>query len=113
MYKKFTNFFFVWAFDSRIIKIMKLTMFRLKFGIVDIFAAFSYSQDTPIQIRLKNAPIVQLFKEIEKQTEFIFFYKDSQDDLKKNISLELEDKDVQSILNQALYNTSLWMRYAF
>ncbi|MBE0653981.1 MAG: carboxypeptidase-like regulatory domain-containing protein, partial [Bacteroidales bacterium] len=89
---------------------MKLTMFRLKFGIVDIFAAFSYSQDTPIQISLKNAPMVQLFEEIEKQTEFIFFYKDSQNDLKRNISLELEDKDVQSILNQAFYNTSLGYR---
>jgi TonB-dependent receptor len=110
MYKKYTSFFYVRVFNSHIFKIMKLAVLILMFGIVDIFASFSYSQDTPIQIRLKNAPVVQLFEEIEKQSEFIFFYKDGQGDLNKNISIELENTDVQHILDQAFYNTSLGYR---
>ncbi|MCK9404674.1 MAG: carboxypeptidase-like regulatory domain-containing protein [Chitinophagaceae bacterium] len=96
-----------WEFYPRVFVIMKITVFLLLIGVGSVFANPSYSQKTQISIHLKNGTMKQLFEEIQKQSEFIFFYKDSHVDLNKKLNIELEKATVQQILEQALVNTNL------
>jgi TonB-dependent receptor len=92
---------------AHVFLIMKITVFLLLVGVSSVFADYSYSQDTQISIHLKNGTIKQLFDEIQRQSEFIFFYKDSQVDPNRNLNIEAEKSSVQDILDKALVNTNL------
>ena len=94
-------------FYARIFLIMKITLFLLLAGVSSVFADFSYSQDTKISINLENGTMKQLFEEIQKQSEFIFFYKDNQVDLNKSLNIKFEKASVEQVLDQALVNTNL------
>jgi TonB-dependent starch-binding outer membrane protein SusC len=97
----------LWEIYVRVFRIMRITVILLLFGFSSVFADSSYSQNTQLSIHLKNGTMKQFFEEIQKQSEFIFFYKDSQVDLNKSVNIDLEKASVQQILEQALINTNL------
>ena len=96
-----------WEFDPGIFEIMRITVFLFLIGVGSVFANSSYSQKTQISIHLKNGTMKQLFEEIQKQSEFIFFYKDSHMDLNKKLNIELENASVQQVLEQAVVDTDI------
>lgn len=102
-----SNFPRFWEVDPRIFGVMKITVFLLMIGVGTVFADSSYSQKTQISIHLKNGTMKQLFEEIQKQSEVIFFYKDSHVVLSKKLNIELENSTVQEILEQAMVNTDI------
>ena len=59
----------------KILMVMKLTTFFFLISIMSV-AARGYSQHARLNLSLQNASIQELFEEIEKQSEFNFFYKD-------------------------------------
>jgi len=86
---------------EKIIRIMKHVCFML---IVFVFqsAASSYAQSTQINLNLKQSTLKQVFKEIESQTEFTFFYNDEVIDLDRVVDVRAERETVESILNNVL-----------
>ena len=64
------------------------------------FSSGSYAQNTKLSLQLKNAKVRDVFKAIEEQSEFIFFYQDQQIDLNRRVSINAEDKYVNEILDQ-------------
>ena len=69
-------------------------------------ATNSYSQSVTISVKTDQAPLTDLFAIIEKQSDFLFFYVDS--DVKNvKVSVNATDKSIENILSQALRNTSL------
>lgn len=87
-------------------KIMRVLIILLGLGLSSSYANSSYSQ-TKIDIAIKDASLIEFFKEIQSNTEFVFFYKD--DVLKDNlrISVNLEKASIEKILQRAFLNTSL------
>ncbi len=86
---------------------MKLTVaFFLAFGIVSM-ASTGYSQDTRLNISLKNASLQQMISEIEQQSDFSFFYKNDQINVNKRITLKEKDVPISDVLDQALAGTDL------
>ena len=86
---------------------MKLTIvFFLMFGLVSM-ASQGYSQNTRLNVSLKDASIMQLIDQIEQQSEFSFFYKNDQIDIKKPITLHEKDVLISDVLNKALSGTDL------
>jgi CarboxypepD_reg-like domain/Secretin and TonB N terminus short domain/TonB-dependent Receptor Plug Domain len=91
---------------KKILMIMKLTIFFLLVCILSV-AAKGYSQTARMDLSLQNASIQELFFEIEKQSEFNFFYKDDQIDLNRSVSIEAKNSLVEEVLNNAFANAEL------
>ncbi len=85
---------------------MKLTFAIFLLSLLSVSAS-TYSQSTRLNITFNDNNIVDLFKQIEKQSEFYFFYQ--KEDLKeiKNISLNEKNATVMGILDKVLRGTSL------
>jgi len=81
--------------------IMKLTLTLLLFGIISVTAS-TYSQNTRLDISLKDGNMIDLIKQIEEKSEFFFYYQ--KEDLKEvnEITVELNDATVMDILDMAL-----------
>ena len=65
------------------------------------------SQQDKITLSLKDVPIVEFFKEVEKITTYKFFYKNSQVENIPKISVEAKDQSLASVLNSVFSKTEL------
>jgi len=77
---------------------MRLTTLLLLFTLLRVSAS-TYSQNTKISLHLKDVSIEDVFKEIERKTEFVFFYRNTQIDLLRKITIDVKKQKVKKILN--------------
>lgn len=88
-------------------KIMKINLVLLLLCVfINIYAVESYSQTTHISLNLNNVSLEQLFTEIEKNTDYVFFYKKSIVN-QKIVSINAKDKSIETILNYTLVSQNL------
>lgn len=91
------------------LKIMRITLFFLFFCILFSSASNSYSQEFTFD--LKSAPIREVCKQIEKESDFIFVFSDNSEKLiDKKVNIEAYSKNVTEILDEVLSNTGLTYR---
>jgi len=81
---------------------MKLTITLLLFAILTATAGSTYSQSARINLKMKNASLVDVFREIERSSEFGFFFKSEELDLNKQVSIDLKDATIDEILGKIL-----------
>ena len=86
--------------------IMRLNLFFIILGTTMAFSAGSYSQSTKISLSLNNQSVKDVFKAIEDQSEFIFFYQDQQVDLNRRVTLEISNKNIREVLDELFEGTS-------
>lgn len=79
-------------------RIMRITLF-LMIGFLLSASANSYSQNTRLNIKLKDGTVTELMKVVEDQSEFVFLYKNEDLDLKKKVTVELENATIQQVLD--------------
>lgn len=91
---------------AKAVRIMKLTTALLIIGCLHV-SAKGLSQEEKVTLSLKNASIPQLFKSIEKVTDYRFAY--SNDILPRDflVSISVKETPVSSVLKTALYETGL------
>lgn len=88
------------------LSVLKMSLILLFLTLFQAVATNSYSQSVTISVKTDQAPLTDLFAIIEKQSDFLFFYVDS--DVKNvKVSVNATDKSIENILSQALRNTSL------
>lgn len=71
------------------------------FGIVNFISAkASYSEEasTSIKLNIKNKSIKNIVSEIEKKTDFVFFYFDDDVELSKRISIDVDARSIDEAL---------------
>lgn len=83
-------------------RIMRLLFLFLTLGIGVCFSNNSYSQLTKISLNLKNKTVKQVFSEIEKKSEFIFFYQDEVLDADRKVTITTYDETIEQILKEIL-----------
>jgi TonB-linked SusC/RagA family outer membrane protein len=88
------------------IRIMKLTIILLFASFVAISAP-TYSQSTKLNLSIKNSSLIDVFRQIEDQSEFYFYFKKEEVKSKDAVSLEVKDALVTEILDQVLAKTGL------
>jgi hypothetical protein len=71
-----------WSGIKKLLIVMKLTTLFIFFTVMAM-AASTYSQVTRFNLNVKNATIVEVFDQIEQETEFGFLFKTDQLDLEK------------------------------
>ncbi|MEA5126675.1 MAG: TonB-dependent receptor [Proteiniphilum sp.] len=89
----------------RTCRIMRVFLLFLILGIGVCFSNNSYSQSTKISLNLKNKTVKQVFSEIEKNSEFIFFYQDDIIDVNRKVTVNTDNATIEQILNEILSAT--------
>ncbi len=107
--KKHTNFRVKCSKANYLMRIMKAYLFFLIFGISTAFATSTYSQTTKLSISLKNVSIEELFSEIERNSEYIFFYKENVP-VNSKVSVEAKNETLDQVLEKALPSNNLLYR---
>jgi type II secretory pathway component GspD/PulD (secretin) len=87
-----------------IIKTMKITSFMM-LGSALCVQASGYAQK--VNISAKNASLKKVFKEITKQTNYQFFFRDEFIDANKTVSIDAKNKDMKEVLNTFLEGSGL------
>ena len=87
---------------KKITRVMKLTITLLLVAILSATAGSTYSQSTHINLKMKDASLVDVFREIERTSEFGFFFKSEELDLNKHVSIDLKDATIDEILEKVL-----------
>jgi TonB-linked SusC/RagA family outer membrane protein len=65
----------------------------------------TYSQSVHISLSLTNKTVKEVFCEIEKNSDYIFFYFDEVVDVNRKVSIDVMDKPVEVILDQLFEST--------
>ncbi len=92
---------------KKIILVMKITVIMLFTVILHATATeLSYSQSTTVSVKAKQMSLIDLFSQIEKQSEFLFFYVDNEVD-NIQVNIQANNKPVEEILSHALNGTGL------
>lgn len=85
---------------------MRIFVLLITVGLSSVYANSTYAQ-IKLDINVNNVSIEDLFKEVESNSEYVFFYKDELIDKTVKISLNLKDALLRKILNQSFSNTDL------
>lgn len=75
-----------------------LLCFLLTLGIVGIENVSA--QTARLSFNMVNKTVKEVLDEVEKQSDFVFFYSDGTVDLKKTVTLEVKDQPVDQVLNR-------------
>jgi len=91
---------------TKTLRIMKLSVILL-LGSLAAMSATSYSQNTKLNVSTKNSSLIDIFRQIEDQSEFYFYFNKEDIKSKESVSVELKDAVISDILDQVLSNTGL------
>jgi TonB-linked SusC/RagA family outer membrane protein len=91
---------------KRLILIMKLTALLSLLAVINLTASV-YSQKKEISIQVENIQLRDLFREIENNSEYAFFFNDQYAQLENKVSVKMDNEKIENILDNVLKNTSL------
>ena len=87
-----------------IMRIAAILLFVTLFQVVAIES--TYSQSATVSVKAERIPLTDLFSQIEKQSEFLFFYVDEEvQNIKVNV--KATNQQIDKVLAQALSETNL------
>ena len=87
-------------FRKKLLLRMKLTFFFLLVFSMQISA--SVSMHGQVTLKMQNESIRDVFKEIETQSPYRFFYNEAFADLNKRVNINVDDTDINSTLDELL-----------
>lgn len=91
---------------KRTIKIMKLTVLMLAVCLSSVVAS-TYAQTTTLNVSAKNETLEKVLEQIEKQSEFLFFYNLEEINKNEKISINEKNANIQTVLNAIAAKTGL------
>ena len=94
------------SLSLKCIRIMKLTIMLVFFGLIQVNAAL-YSQNTKINLSIKNVTLQQALSAIEKQSDYRFFYQNEQLNISEKVDIVASDANINEVLSQLLSNKDI------
>ncbi len=91
---------------KKLLLTMKLFIIISMLAVLNVTASV-YSQNKKLSIQVENVQLRDLFREIENNSEYAFFFNDQYSQLDKRVSLVTNDEKLENILEKLLNNTSL------
>ncbi len=83
---------------------MKLTVFLLFFGLINLIAGPTYSQNTKISLNMKDASVKSVLSKIEEISEFYFLYNSKLINVERKVDIVTEKEPIKNILSEILSN---------
>ena len=96
-------------FDStkQLLRRMKTTFILVIVFASSLFATNVNSQVAKVSITLKNAPLIQVIRTIENQTDYLFVYDKNEVDLTQQVNINAENQSVAEVLTQVFSNANV------
>lgn len=91
-------------------RILKITTLLLYLSILHLTASTTYAQEHRISVFVENGTFYDVVSQIEKQSEFMFFYKSEEIDNSQRLSIRAENKLVAEILGEITRRQNLSYR---
>ncbi len=93
---------------KHILKIMRITLYLLFFGILFSQAAPSYSQEVELSLDLKSTSIKEICEEIERDSDFRFIFAgNTHTAIKEKRDITITTDKIEEVLDRLLANTKL------
>lgn len=67
----------------------------------------SYAQTAMVSVESQNVTVGEVLKDIEKQSDFDFFYNNNQIDLNRRVSVSSRNSDIFNVLDQMFAGTNV------
>jgi TonB-linked SusC/RagA family outer membrane protein len=77
---------------------MKLSIFLLLIGSIQMMAAPGYSQNTRLSIKMEDAAVKEVLDEIESNSEFYFLYSSKMIDVNRKVDINARNDKIDRIL---------------
>ncbi|MDR2041534.1 MAG: carboxypeptidase-like regulatory domain-containing protein, partial [Tannerella sp.] len=90
---------------EKLTSMMKLSVLFLVMGTSMANARGSYSQETLLSLDVNNKTVREVFDEIERKSEFVFFYYTYAVDENRKVRIRVKDLTIDKVLNQLFENT--------
>lgn len=84
---------------------MRLSILLLLFGFNVMAANGIYSQTTLFSLNMNHITIKDVFEEIERQSEYVFFYYDDVLDVTRKVQIHVKDASIEKVLKQIFAGT--------
>ncbi|MCL3780714.1 SusC/RagA family TonB-linked outer membrane protein [Prolixibacteraceae bacterium JC049] len=85
---------------------MKLIIALLLGSLLSVHAS-SYSQNAKLTLKMRNATLKSVLKEIEAKSDFYFFFNEKELNTNQKVSINLKQASVQSVLDKVLADTGM------
>ncbi len=95
---------------TRELRIMKAIVVLLFVSLIQAYSATGFSQEKQVNLKLKQASILDVISEIEKQSDYKFFFSPQNIDVQKTISIDIQDKNMTIILEEVFGKTNVAYR---
>lgn len=92
---------------THIIRIMRLSVFFIFVLFFQLHAIDTHSQEARITINKSNLSFGELISEIEKQTDYLFLYGDTDINLSQSVKVEAKNRTVKEVLEAVLSDNGL------
>ena len=83
----------------------KITFILFFVGLLQVSAS-SYAQTSKLNLKMSNVSILEVFENIESQSDFRFFYDNAQLDLNRKVSVNVANRNIEQVLNGVFENTN-------
>ena len=100
-------FYLLWMTLKKIPLSMRLLIVFMFCTIGLANATVSYAQKSTINLNVRNMDVEEVLKQIERQSEFGFFYNNNQINLKRKVSVNMNKADIFAVLNEVFKGTDV------
>jgi TonB-linked SusC/RagA family outer membrane protein len=99
---------FLWLYKKLTLR-MKLTILTLGFCVLQVSASVSINGQS-FNLSVKDQTVKGVFKIIEDQTSYRFFFNDVYSDLNKMVTLDVNNKTIQQVIDELLSDSRISYR---
>jgi TonB-linked SusC/RagA family outer membrane protein len=92
---------------KKFLRLMKLTVFFILISVGCVLAGKTYSQTKMLTLHIENATVKEVLTEIESQSEFHIMYSGKFVDVDREVSLDVENQKIESVLNTLFAGTDV------
>src|SRR5450759_292959 len=85
-------------YSWKIFKLMRNTLLLVFITVLQAYANDTYSQNTKLTLNLNNVTVANVLEEIQNNSEFYFLFNAKLIDVKREVSISMEDKKISEIL---------------
>jgi len=99
MKKKVKCYALPWEDISKLWRIMRLTFFIFLISLINV-SGNAFSQQNKMSLKYANVTLKDAFQAIEENSNYVFFYNAQQIQLDEKVSLNVENKSIEDILDE-------------
>lgn len=92
---------------TKLLRIMRLSLFFLLVLAAQAWAIDSYSQNTRLSLNLRNAKVLDILGEIEENSDFYFLFNQKLVDVERKVDIDVSQKKIEEILEKLFAETNV------